>query len=218
MAADREQTAFAHVFAVDTATGVGRLAVLGALLLITAMSVVTVRGRKRETEYWVLLLLTGAGTLALIGANDLLTLFAAFAKDVRGAEAALKYYLTGVLLGTTMLAGTALLYAAGHATLCRELRTTLPSATHGLLGLVGTPPTGVFPGKPEIFSAALAVANTVASLFCYLRRLAPVFVTPCPAPAGTQAALGRWAAGTASLALGVAGGAVLPLTTGLLLR
>ncbi|MBX9394452.1 NADH-quinone oxidoreductase subunit N [Streptomyces sp. TRM72054] len=419
MATGREQTVFHHAFAVDTATDMGRLIVLGALLLITGMSVETVRGHKRETEYWVLLLLTGAGTLALIGANDLLTLFAAyllasipayalaaFAKDARGTEAALKYYLMGALLGTTMLTGTALLFAAGHATLYRELHSALPTAAYGLvavgligvlagllfkagavpahfwvpdvtdgaptpvaayvttlpkigglvagyrllhqalpdsdvnwplllaviaavtmtlgnlaaffqnsvkrllaystisqvgyllmalavatrtdlaqksllfylaayaatnlgafavvtelphartlddyrglarrhpglaavlvvclLGLVGTPPTGVFLGKLEIFSAAvdggyswlaaLAVANTVASLFYYLRWLAPLFATTAPAPAEAHAVLGRWAAataytaGTGSLVLGIAGGAVLPLATGPLLR
>src|SRR5258708_2701762 len=62
-----------------------------------------------------------------------------------------------------------------------------------LLGLVGTPPTAVFVGKLEIFTAtidggygwlaALAVANTVASLFYYLRWLAPAFLR---LPAGTQ--------------------------------
>ncbi|MFE3637860.1 NADH-quinone oxidoreductase subunit N [Streptomyces sp. NPDC059168] len=419
MATGREQTVFSHTFAVDAATDAGRLIVLGALLLVIGMSVETVRGHKRETEYWVLLLLTGAGTLALIGANDLLMLFAAyllasipayalagFAKDARGTEAALKYYLLGALLGTTMLAGTALLYGAGHATLYRDLRAALPAAPYGLvavglvavlagllfkagavpahfwvpdvtdgaptpvaayvttlpkigaliagyrllhqalpdsdvnwplplailaaatmtlgnlaaffqtsvtrllaystisqvgyllmalavatrtdlsqkslifylaayaatnlgafavvtelpharslddyrglarrhpalaavlliclLGLVGTPPTGVFLGKLQVFSAAidggytwlaaLAVANTVASLFYYLRWLAPLFTTAAaPAHADTQTVLGRWSAATAytaatvSLALGIAGGAVLPLATGRLL-
>ncbi|MCX2928021.1 NADH-quinone oxidoreductase subunit N [Streptomyces sp. NEAU-W12] len=419
MITDRGQTVFSDAFAVDTATGVGRLIVLAALLLIIGMSVETVRGQKREAEYWVLLCLTGAGTLALTGANDLLMLFAAyllagipayalagFAKDASGTEAALKYYLMGALLGTTMLAGTALLYAAGHATLYRELNTTLPTAPYGLvavglvgvlagllfktgavpahfwvpdvtdgapapvaayvttlpkvggliagyrllhqaipgsdvnwplllavlaavtmtlgnlaaffqtsvkrllaystisqvgyllmalavatrtdlaqrsllfylaayaathlgafavvaelphartladyrglarhrpglaavlvvclLGLVGTPPSGVFLGKLEIFSAvidggytwlaALAVVNTVASLFYYLRWLAPLFATAEPAPLGTHAVLGRWAAvtsyaaGAVSLVLGIAGEALLPLSAGPLLR
>ncbi len=104
-----------------------------------------------------------------------------------------------------------------------------------LLGLVGTPPTAVFVGKLEIFTAtidggygwlaALAVANTVASLFYYLRWLAPAFLR---LPAGTQpdplAAAGGWAAasayaaGAVSLVLGIAAGAVLPLLNGTLLR
>ena len=100
-----------------------------------------------------------------------------------------------------------------------------------LLGLVGTPPTAVFLGKLEIFTAAidggygwlaaLAVANTVASLFYYLRWLIPAFLRSpgqqAPAalrPAGHAAAVTAYAAGAASLALGIAGGAVLPLLTG----
>ncbi|MFI6084814.1 NADH-quinone oxidoreductase subunit N [Streptomyces sp. NPDC051217] len=418
MATDREQTVFSASFAVDTATDIGRLIVLAALLLIIGMSVETVRNHRRETEYWVLLLMSGGGTLAMIGANDLLMLFAgyllaglpayaltAFAKDARGTEAALKYYLLGALLGTTMLAGTALLYGAGHATDYAGLSKALPDASYGLvavglvgvlaglffkigavpahfwvpdvgdgalapvaayvttlpkiggliaayrllhqalagsdvnwplllaivaaatmtlgnlaaffqtsvkrllaystvsqvgyllmapavatrselaqksllfylaaytvtnlgafavvtelprarlladyrglarsrpglaavlvvclLGLVGTPPTGVFLGKLEVFSAsvdgghtwlaALAVANTVASLFYYLRWLGPLFVTTDAAPAAAHAVLGRSAAVTAyaaaalSLALGIAGQAVLTLADGPLL-
>ncbi|MGK9464883.1 NADH-quinone oxidoreductase subunit N (plasmid) [Streptomyces sp. G6] len=418
MATDREQTVFSHAFAVDAAADAGRLIVLGALLLVIAMSVETVRGHKRQTEYWVLLLMTGAGTLTLIGANDLLMLFAAyllasvpayalaaFAKDAPGTEAALKYYLMGALLGVTMLAGTALLYAAGHATSYRELHATLPAAPYGLtavglvavlagllfkagavpahfwvpdvtqgaptpvaayvttlpkiggliagyrllhqtladtnvnwplplaiiaavtmtlgnlaaffqtdvkrllaystisqvgyllmalamatrtdlaqksllfylaayaatnlgafavvtelphartlqdyrglarrhpgltavlvvclLGLVGTPPTGIFLGKLEIFTAtidggytwlaALAVANTIASLFYYLRWLTPLFASAEPAPAEAHTVLGQWAAGTAytaaalSLILGLTGGVVLLMGDGALL-
>lgn len=419
MTTGREQTVFAGAFAVDTATDTGRLVVLAALLLIIGMSVETVRGHKREAEYWVLLLMTGGGTLALLGANDLLMLFAAyllasvpayalagFAKDAHGTEAALKYYLMGALLGITMLAGTALLYSAGHTTHYGELARTLPSAPYGLvavglvgvlagllfkagavpahfwvpdvtdgapapvaayittvpkvgaliagyrllhqaladsgvnwslllailaaatmtlgnlaaffqtsvkrllaystisqvgyllmalavttrsdtaqrslllylaayavtnlgafavvtalprarsladyrglarrrpglaavlvvclLGLVGTPPTGVFLGKLEIFSAtidggytwlaALAVANTVASLFYYLRWIGPLFPTTDTPPAGTHAVSGRWPTMTAhlaaalSLVLGMAGQAVLEVAEGPLLR
>jgi NADH-quinone oxidoreductase subunit N len=106
-----------------------------------------------------------------------------------------------------------------------------------LLGLVGTPPTGVFLGKLEVFTAAidggygwlagLAVINTVASLFYYLRWLAPAFL-PRPGESGDEAdalePAGRWAsvaaytAGTASLALGVAAALILPLVTGHLTR
>ncbi|MEW2630828.1 NADH-quinone oxidoreductase subunit N [Streptomyces sp. NPDC048389] len=420
MATDREQTVFSASFAVDAATGAGRLIVLGALLLILTTSVETVRGHKRESEYYVLLLLSAAGTLAMIGASDLLTLFAGyllasvpayalagFAKDAPATEAAMKYYLMGAVLGTTMLAGITLLYGAGRATVYGELHRTLATAPHAvvalglvavlggllykigtvpahfwvpdvtdgtsapvaayvttlpkigglvavfrlvhqalpaqtvdwpllvavlaaagmtlgnlaaffqtsvkrllaysaisqvgyllmavavatrsdfaqqallfylaayaltnvavfsvvtelphartlddyrglarrrpglaavlvvcLLGFVGTPPTGVFLGKLEVFTAtvdggytwlaALAVANTVASLFYYLRWLAPLFrPVPEDLPAHTHVVLGRWSAtaaytaGTASLALGIAGGATIPLTLGPLLR
>ncbi len=88
-----------------------------------------------------------------------------------------------------------------------------------LLGLVGTPPAAVFVGKLTVFSAAfdggfawlvvVAAVNTVASLFYYLRWLAPVFdrsgVSGRPESrrrpyAQTAAAV----AGVASLVLGLA--------------
>jgi NADH-quinone oxidoreductase subunit N len=100
-----------------------------------------------------------------------------------------------------------------------------------LLGLVGAPPTAVSLGKLQVFTAAidggygwlavLAVANAVASLFYYLRWLAPAFLRQ-PGEAGAEALepAGRWvavvayAAGAASLAVGIAGAANLPLVSG----
>jgi NADH-quinone oxidoreductase subunit N len=109
-----------------------------------------------------------------------------------------------------------------------------------LLGLVGTPPTAVFVGKLAAFTAAvdggmawlavLAAVNTVASLFYYLRWIAPAFREPSDrGPADEAEASSRsdavvddrrgapWAASAAvvaailSLVLGVAAGIVLPL-------
>ncbi|MFF4985769.1 NADH-quinone oxidoreductase subunit N [Streptosporangium saharense] len=92
-----------------------------------------------------------------------------------------------------------------------------------LLGFAGTPPTAVFLGKVMAFTAVwqggyawlavVAALNTVASLFYYLRWIVPVF-RPAPSPGGDvpvrSAALTAYAAATASLVLGVAGGVVLP--------
>jgi len=70
-----------------------------------------------------------------------------------------------------------------------------------LLGLVGTPPTAVFVGKLEVFTAAInggyswlaviAVANTIASLFYYLRWLAPALLRAPAHPPGRRPAP-RW--------------------------
>jgi NADH-quinone oxidoreductase subunit N len=104
-----------------------------------------------------------------------------------------------------------------------------------LLGLVGTPPTAVFLGKLQVFTAALdggygwlaglAIVNTVASLFYYLRWLAPAFLrqpreggTVAVEPAGRWGALVAYTAGTASVAMGIAGAAILPLVNGHLIR
>ena len=94
-----------------------------------------------------------------------------------------------------------------------------------LLGLVGTPPTAVFVGKLTVFSAALdgglgwlvvvAAANTVASVFYYLRWIAPTFLREPTAaalvPAGRWSRWGAYSAGTASLALGLLSGPALAL-------
>lgn len=104
-----------------------------------------------------------------------------------------------------------------------------------LLGLVGTPPTAVFFGKLQVFTAAidggygwlagLAVVNTVASLFYYLRWLAPAFLrqpresgAETLESAGRSGALVAYTAGAASLAMGIAGAAILPLVNGTLIR
>jgi NADH-quinone oxidoreductase subunit N len=414
VAAHPDTTDFGTSYAIDTVTSTVRVVVLAATLLVIGLSPGTVRGHARESEFYVLLLLAALGTITMAGANDLLTLFAAyllasvpayalagFAKDRPATEAVLKYYLMGALFGAFMLAGVTLLYGAGHTTsypalpaalstgphavaaagliavlgglmfkagavpaqfwvpdvaegasipvaafvttipklgalaaLARLLTVAIPAgamnwplliavlaaatmtlgnlgaffqtsakrllgysaisqagyllipvavatrthlaitsllfylaayavtnlgafavvaefpraATLGdyaglarrhpgmaavlvvcLLGLVGTPPTAVFLGKLEVFTAAidggyawlaaLAVANTIASLFYYLRWLTPAFLSP-PArsevlrPAGHWAAVTAYAAGSASLALGLAGGAVLALLTG----
>jgi NADH-quinone oxidoreductase subunit N len=91
-----------------------------------------------------------------------------------------------------------------------------------LLGLVGTPPTAVFAGKLTVFTAAfdggyawlvvVAAINTVASLFYYVRWIAPA-IRSADAPAATE--LDRWSARTAyvatvaSLALGPLAGPVV---------
>ncbi len=105
-----------------------------------------------------------------------------------------------------------------------------------LLGLVGTPPTAVFVGKTVVFSAAydgglgwlvvVAAVNTVASLYYYLRWLAPVFAGGSPArPAMAQPAAGRgWpelatvSAAVGVVALGLLAGPALDLATTPLLR
>lgn len=96
-----------------------------------------------------------------------------------------------------------------------------------LLGLVGTPPTAVFVGKLEAFSAAfdggyawlavLAAVNTVASLFYYLRWIMPALSrgTGDKLRGGDRGARGAAYAATAvSIGLGLAGGPVLAVLDG----
>ena len=94
-----------------------------------------------------------------------------------------------------------------------------------LLGLVGTPPTGVFVGKLTVFAATaeggfgwlvvVAAVNTVISLFYYLRWLAPVFRPghgsggQAPAPVEPWSAAAAVTAAAASVAVGIGAGVVL---------
>jgi NADH-quinone oxidoreductase subunit N len=137
------------------------------------------------------------------------------------AEPALLFYLAAYAV--TNLGAFAVVVAVGsdrlgdYAGLARRSPWTASALVVCLLGLVGTPPTAVFAGKLLAFAAAwdggyawLAVvmaANTVASLFYYLRWIRPLFSRAGEPPVVT----GRLAPGlaVASILLGVASGAVL---------
>jgi NADH-quinone oxidoreductase subunit N len=96
-----------------------------------------------------------------------------------------------------------------------------------LLGLVGTPPTGVFAGKLTVFTATfdaglgwlvvVAAVNTVASVFYYLRWIAPAMRgDAAPEVVDRPAAVTAYVAAPASVAIGVLAGLVLAATgTGL---
>jgi NADH-quinone oxidoreductase subunit N len=152
------------------------------------------------------------------------------------AQPALLFYLAGYAV--TNLGAFAVVAALPNARTVADYRgaarrhpTLVAALVVCLLGLVGTPPTAVFLGKLTVFTAAidggyawlavLALANTVASVFYYLRWIAPAFVR-LPEPADEPAVLapaGRWPVVTAhttaaaTLALGIFGGTVLPALT-----
>ncbi|MEK6440939.1 NADH-quinone oxidoreductase subunit N [Pseudonocardia sp. T1-2H] len=97
-----------------------------------------------------------------------------------------------------------------------------------LLGLIGTPPTAVFLGKLTLFTAAVdggmawlavvAIVNTVASVFYYLRWIAPAFRAGAgdgaEQPVARRATVVAVLAAAVSVLLGIGGGAVLPLVIG----
>jgi len=128
-------------YAVDTATGVTRVVVCAATLLVLAIAVHAVAGQPRESEAYVLMLLAADGSILLAGASDLLVLFIAFLlaaiplyalvglpRDGLATEAALKYYLTGALLGIVMIGGITVLFGATGRTDYAGLHATLPAA------------------------------------------------------------------------------------------
>nr|WP_218890774.1 proton-conducting transporter membrane subunit [Actinomycetospora corticicola] len=114
----------------------------------------------------------------------------AVARDTVLALPTLLGYLAAYTV--TNLVAFAVLAARPHAVeigeqrgLARRHPALAVALAAGLLGLVGTPPTVVFAGKLGVLAAALdsgaawlavvVVLNSIASLFYYLRWIAPVF-------------------------------------------
>lgn len=98
-----------------------------------------------------------------------------------------------------------------YAGLARRRPALAAALVISFLSLVGIPPLAGFTGKLALFGAAiaagyawlaaLAVANTVVSLFYYLRVLGPVYFDTAPDPVPV---LGRWASvPTLAAAVGV---------------
>ena len=139
---------FDDTYAVDIATNVTRLVVIAATLLVLCLSIETVHGNRRETEYYTLLLLAAVGSIVLAGASDLMLLAAgylvasvpvyalvAFVKGAAGTEAALKYYLMGSFLGVALLIGVTVLFGVGGATVYGELGQGLSTAPRAAVGV-----------------------------------------------------------------------------------
>ncbi|WP_232835793.1 NADH-quinone oxidoreductase subunit N [Actinocorallia populi] len=139
-----EMTAF-EAFALDPVTHAVRAVVAVSALLVLGLAG-PLRGHPRETELYVLVLLASLGSVMMAAASDLLVLMAAyllasipgyalagFAKDARGTEAALKYFLMGALLGISMLTGMTMLYGAGRGTAYPVLADGLAAAPGGVV-------------------------------------------------------------------------------------
>ncbi|WP_097195989.1 NADH-quinone oxidoreductase subunit N [Blastococcus aggregatus] len=120
------------------------------------------------------------------------------------------YAVTNIGAFAAVVATPAARTITDWATAAAQHRWLVVSLVICLLGLVGTPPTAVFVGKLAVFAAAwdgampwlvvVAAVNTVASLFYYLRWIAPAFVGVPVAAATAEGSVGtgaRTAAGTA---------------------
>ncbi|WP_026403830.1 NADH-quinone oxidoreductase subunit N [Actinomadura rifamycini] len=202
-------------FAVDPVTHVTRIVVLASVPPVLALAAGAVRGHPRESEHYVLILLSALGTVMLGGAADLLVIVAAyllasipayalagFGKDAPGTEAALKYYLMGAFLGVLMLAGVTLLSGVAGGTAYPQLRA----------GLAGAPDAAVAAGAVALLAGLLFKAGAVPGHFWVpdVAQGAPpavaAFVTTVP-KIGAFAALYRF--GADALPDGAAGWPVL---------
>lgn len=144
--------AFDGSYAVDRGTGIARLVVLTATLLVVLLGTDEVADHRQESETYALLLLSALGAMVLAGADDLLVLAVAYLlasiplyalvgqeRTPRAAEAALKTYLLGALLGIALLLGVTLLYAVSGSTRYADLTGRLPTSSSAVVavGVVG---------------------------------------------------------------------------------
>ncbi|ADB74417.1 NADH-quinone oxidoreductase subunit N [Geodermatophilus obscurus] len=145
---DPATAVFEGTWTVDTTTGIVRITVALTTAVAILLAAPSVAGHPRETEAYVLMLLGALGTVALAAASDLLLLMAAFllasfplyalagfAKDARGAEATLKYYLMGAFSGVLMMIGIAALVLATGSTGYAALASGLPDASAPLVAI-----------------------------------------------------------------------------------
>ncbi len=141
-----DRSVFGASYRVDLTTGVVRLIVAGATLLVIWLGSDELAGDDRESETYTLLLLAAAGSMVLGGTDDLLVLAVGFliasiplygliglTRDRRSAEATLKTYLIGALLGIVMLLGTVVLTGVTGVSTYPELRELLPAAPTGVV-------------------------------------------------------------------------------------
>lgn len=173
------------------------------MMLISLISAKYMRGRSYESEYYVFLLFSTIALCFLASAYDLLSLYisieflsiasyilAGYLKDnPKSGEAALKYFLFGIVLSATMLYGISILYGlsggTGFSSLLVSLKENEVAKIAFILVLAGfgfkiaivpfhmwVP--DVFEGAPTPVSALLSVFPKLSALLAFYR-----FLTTC---------------------------------------
>lgn len=141
-------TAFAGMYVGDTFTSFLNLTVLGCgfiSILLTADYLL--RTKSHRGEYYVLLLLSTAGTMFMNGANDLIVVFVALellsiplyvmaafravsgVRDTavsRSEESGMKYFILGAFSSAFLVYGSALIYGATGTTNLHEIFAAVP--------------------------------------------------------------------------------------------
>lgn len=184
------------MFVVDPLTNVIKAAILG-LTIFTVVLSTSSKFTEHVGEYLALLLLATAGMMFLVSAEDLLMIFislellslslyvlTAFNKrNIRSAEAALKYFLFGGVAAAFMLFGISLLYGLSGATNLAEIARGLAGKGLDPLLIVAIVTTVVgfgfkvaavpfhlwapdaYEGAPTPSAAFIATGSKVASFF-----------------------------------------------------
>lgn len=145
-------TVFTESFAIDVATGAVRLIVPLSTVFVIVLGKEEFSGSPRESETYSLLLLSSLGAMVMAGATDLLVLAGSFllasiplyalvglSRKPGAAEAALKTYLLGAVLGIGLLLGISILFGIGGSTTYSTLRLALADAPSAAVaaGVVG---------------------------------------------------------------------------------
>jgi NADH-quinone oxidoreductase subunit N len=195
-------TIFEGTYALDPATATVRIvAPLGALAVLL-LGRPELLGSARESETSSLLLLATLGTVVLAGANDLLIVSTGYllgsiplyaligiGRSERAAEASLKTYLLGALLGVTLLGGIVVLSGVGGSTTYAGLAR----------GLVNAPSAAVALGAVAVLLGLLFKAGGVPGHFWVpdateaSSRAIAAFLTTVP-KIGALIAIARFAA------------------------
>lgn len=162
------QVVYAGTFTADRATGIVRLVICAATLLVIGLGVDELAGTPRESETYTLLLLSACGAMLLGGATDLLVLIVGFlltsvplygliglSRTPAAAEATLKTYLLGALFGIVLMLGVTLLFGLAGGTTYRELGQ----------GLGAGPSTVVALGALAVLAGLLFEAGAVPAHF-----------------------------------------------------
>ncbi|GAA2001992.1 NADH-quinone oxidoreductase subunit N [Nakamurella flavida] len=189
-----EQVAFGGSYRTDLTTGIVRLAVAGATLLVIWLGSDELAGSDRESETYTLLLLAATGSMILGGTQDLLVLAVGFlitgiplygliglARDRLSAEATLKTYLIGALAGIVMLLGIVLLAGLTGTSSYSALTDRLPEAPAAvvILGAVAVLvgllfEAGAVPGHFWVPDATQASSHTAAAFLTTVPKIGAV--------------------------------------------
>jgi NADH-quinone oxidoreductase subunit N len=184
-------TIFEGGFAVDVATGAARNIIPLATIFVLVLGVEELGGSPRQSETYSLMMLSALGAMAMAGANDLLVLAAGYllasiplyalvgmSRSPGAAEAALKTYLIGALMGIALLLGVTILSGIGGSTSYSELRSTLGDAPAAavLAGIVGVVAglmfkAGGVPGHFWVPDATQASGTAVAAFLTSVPKL-----------------------------------------------
>ena len=186
--------AFTGTFSVDNVTGASRLVVGAAVLIVLALGADEMAGHARESETYALILIGATGAQLLAGTTDLTLLIAAFflssiplygligiVARKSSAEAALKTYLLGALLGIMMMLGVTVLVSviggSGYSALHNA--TALTAVTAGavlvMAGLLFE--SGAVPGHYWVPDGAQGGSATAAAFLTTIPKIGGLVAT-----------------------------------------